>query len=56
VFTSVHASAVAQLPAADPHPDTVSQVAVQHTFVGPTAQVVEVAVQVHVLHAPAPLQ
>jgi hypothetical protein len=56
VFTSVHASVPAQLPAAVAHPVTESHAAVQHTFDGPTAHVVEAAVHVHVLHAPPPLQ
>jgi hypothetical protein len=56
VFTSVHESAPAQLPATVAHPLPESHVALQHTFDGPTAHVVDVAVHAHSLQAPAPLQ
>ena len=56
MYGSVHASDPAQLPAAVAHPVPESHVALQHTFVGPTAHVVVDAVHVHVLHAPPPLQ
>jgi hypothetical protein len=56
VFASAHASAPAQLPATVAHPAPESHVAEQHTFVGPTAHVVDDAVHVHVSHAPSPLQ
>ena len=56
MFTSAHASAAAQLPAVVAHPLPESHVALQHTFVGPTAHVVDVAVHVHVSHPPAPSQ
>ena len=56
MFGSVHASAPAQLPASVPHPAAASHVAVQHWFDGPTAHAVGVAVHVHVLHVPVPLQ
>ena len=52
----MHESALAQLPADVEHPPTESHDAVQHWFDGPTAHVVDVAVQLHVLHAPSPLQ
>jgi hypothetical protein len=56
VFTSPHESDPAQLPATVAHPLPESHVALQHTFDGPTAHVVDVAVQVHVLHPPVPSQ
>jgi hypothetical protein len=56
VFGSPHASAAAQLPATVAHPAAESHDAVQHTFEGPTAHVVDDAVHEHVLHAPPPLQ
>ena len=56
MFASAHESDPAQLPAAVAHPVPESHVAEQHTFVGPTAHVVDAAVHVHVLHAPPPLQ
>lgn len=56
MFTSAHASDPAQLPATVAQPVPESHVAAQHTFVGPTAHVVDAAVHVHVLHAPPPLQ
>jgi hypothetical protein len=56
VFASPHASAAAQLPAAVAQPPTASHDAVQHTFDGPAAHVVDVAVHAHVSHAPSPLQ
>ena len=54
MFAPVHTSA--QVPANVEHPVPALQFAVQHTFDGPAAQVVGVAVHVHVLHAPPPLQ
>ena len=56
MYGSVHVSDPAQLPAVVAHPPTVSHVALQHTFDGPAAHVVDVAVHAHVLHAPAPSQ
>ena len=56
MYGSVHESDPAQLPAVVAHPLTVSHVAEQHTFDGPTAHVVDVAVQAHVVHPPPPSQ